>query len=236
MFRSLREDVQIVFTRDPAARTIWEVVFCYPGLHAIWLHRVAHWLWQRRQHFLGRLLSHLNRFVTGIEIHPGARIGRRFFIDHGSGVVIGETAEIGDDVLIYQGVVLGGTSLQKRKRHPTLGDNVVIGAGAILLGPITVGDDAKVGAGSVVIKPVPAGSTVVGVPARVAGQRKRAGTQVDLEHGELPDPILTVIGESLERQNRLEKRVQELERAFLQASAFRSTLHYVEPEAREDSG
>lgn len=236
MFRLMREDVETVFAKDPAARTIWEVTFCYPGLHAIWLHRVAYWFWQHRLHFLGRLLSHVSRFLTGIEIHPGARTGRRFFIDHGSGVVIGETAEIGQDVLMYQGVVLGGTSLEKRKRHPTIGNNVVIGAGAILLGPIKIGDDAKVGAGSVVIKAVPAGTTVVGVPARVVGSRKRARPHVDLEHGELLDPVLRVISESLDRQNRLEERVRELERVLLLVSPLNSLLHYAEPEARRDLG
>lgn len=213
MFRLMREDVETVFAKDPAARTLGEVIFCYPGLHAIWLHRVAHWLWQHKLHFLGRLLSHVNRFLTGIEIHPGARIGRRFFIDHGSGVVIGETAEIGDDVLMYQGVVLGGTSLEKRKRHPTIGNNVVIGAGAILLGPITVGDEAKVGAGSVVIKPVPAGTTVVGVPGRIAGS-KGSRPRVDLEHGKLSDPVLRAISEVLEGQSKLEEKVRTLERAL----------------------
>jgi len=234
MFRLIREDLETVFAEDPAARTVWEVMLCYPGVHAIWLHRLAHWLWQHRLHLLGRLLSHLGRFLTGIEIHPGARIGRRFFIDHGSGVVIGETAEIGDDVLMYQGVVLGGTSVEKTKRHPTIGNNVVIGAGAIVLGPITIGDDAKVGAGSVVIKSVPAGTTVVGVPGRVVGSRRRAGPQVDLEHGQLPDVVLRLINESLDRQNRLEERVREVERILVQVSPSSLPLHRAEPEAELD--
>ena len=214
MYETIKEDIQTVFAKDPAAKTTWEVIFCYPGLHAIWLHRVAHFLWRRRLLFLGRLLSHVNRLLTGIEIHPGAVIGRRFFIDHGMGVVIGETTEIGDDVLMYQGVVLGGTSLEKTKRHPTVEDNVVIGAGAIVLGPVIVGRGARVGAGSVVIKPVPPGATVVGVPAKLAGPREEERPKVDLEHGKLPDPVLRAISESLDRQSRLEERVQQLERSL----------------------
>lgn len=210
MLNRLREDIQTVFAKDPAARTLWEVLCCYPGLHAIWLHRLAHWLWRHRLLFLGRLVSHVNRWLTGIEIHPGAKIGRRFFIDHGMGVVIGETAEIGDDVLLYQGVVLGGTSLEKKKRHPTIGNHVVIGAGATVLGPITVGDGARIGAGSVVIKPVPPGATVVGVPAHIAGPKQT--TEADLEHGKLPDPVLRSVSEALERLSRLEARLYELER------------------------
>ncbi|TET15858.1 MAG: serine O-acetyltransferase, partial [Dehalococcoidia bacterium] len=151
MFRALREDVKTVFARDPAARSKLEVLLCYPGLHALWLHRLAHYLWKLRFRLLARYVSHWARFLTGIEIHPNAAIGRRFFIDHGAGVVIGETAEIGDDVLIYQGVVLGGTTLERKKRHPTLGNNVVVGSAAILLGPITVGDGARIGANSVVV-------------------------------------------------------------------------------------
>jgi len=159
MIERIREDIQTAFAKDPAARTTWEVLCCYPGLHAIWLHRVAHWLWRHKLLFLGRLVSHISRLLTGVDIHPGAAIGRRFFIDHGMGVVIGETAEIGDDVLVYQGAVLGGTTTRKVKRHPTIGSNVVIGAGATLLGAITVGNTARIGAGSVVIQPVPAGAT-----------------------------------------------------------------------------
>lgn len=214
MFRTLREDIATVFAKDPAARTLWEVLFTYPGLHAIWLHRLAHFLWRHGFKFLGRLLSHINRFLTGVEIHPGAKIGRRCFIDHGMGVVIGETAEVGDDVLLYQGVVLGGTSLQKTKRHPTVGNRVVIGAGAILLGPITVGDDARIGAGSVVVRSVPAGATVVGVPARLAGPREPADLTGYLEHGRLPDPVMQALGQVLERYSRLEERVRALEEAL----------------------
>ncbi|OQX85051.1 MAG: serine O-acetyltransferase [Candidatus Omnitrophica bacterium 4484_70.2] len=201
----IKEDIQTAFREDPAARNTWEVILCYPGLHAIWFYRIAHWFWKKNFKNLARFISHIARFLTGIEIHPGARIGRRFFIDHGMGVVIGETAEIGDDVLIYQGVVLGGVSREKKKRHPTVGNNVVIGAGAILLGPIKVGEGAKIGAGSVVINDVPAYSTVVGVPARVTLKKIRRISGVDLDHNKLPDPVIEVL-------HRLEKRIEELEK------------------------
>ncbi len=213
----LREDIQTVFAKDPAAKTTWEVVCCYPGLHAIWLHRLAHALWKRNLLLLGRIVSHINRSLTGIEIHPGARVGRRFFIDHGMGVVVGETAEIGDDVLLYQGVVLGGTTLAKVKRHPTIGNNVVIGSGSIVLGAIRVGDNAKVGAGSVVIRSVPPGATVVGVPARLVGQPQPERAVVDLQHGQLPDPVVKAISEAFDRQARLEERVRALERRIEEA-------------------
>ena len=179
MFRLLREDLQTVFKKDPAARSTLEVLFCYPGLHAIWNHRVAHFLWKHKIRLLGRMMSHTARFVTGVEIHPGATIGRRFFIDHGMGVVIGETSEIGDDVLLYQGVVLGGTTHEKKKRHPTIGNNVVIGAGAILLGDIVIGDEARVGAGSVVVTSLEPKTTAIGVPARVI---RRGRPEEALEH------------------------------------------------------
>lgn len=206
LFERLKEDIETVFKKDPAARSVSEVIFCYSGLHAIWMHRIAHWLWNKGFKLEARILSQIARFLTGIEIHPAARIGRRFFIDHGMGVVIGETTEIGDDVLIYQGVVLGGVSLEKTKRHPTIGNRVVIGSGAILLGPIKVGDDAKVGAGSVVIGDVPAGATVVGVPARAIVERQpRHVSGVALDHNKLPDPIIEVL-------HRLEKRIEELEK------------------------
>jgi serine O-acetyltransferase len=210
MFRHMREDIETVFREDPAARSKLEVLLCYPGLHALWSHRVAHWLYERRRYFLARILSHVSRFFTQIEIHPGAKIGRHFFIDHGSGVVIGETAEIGDNVLIYQGVVLGGTSLEKKKRHPTIGNEVVVGAGAVLLGPIRVGDGAKVGAGSVVIHDVPPEKTVVGVPARVAGEH--AHLLVDLEHANLPDPVVDTLHHLLEEQQKMKKHLKELEK------------------------
>ena len=168
MFQRLREDIACILERDPAARSAWEVLTCYPGLHALVLHRLAHGCWQRGWYWLGRFISHLARFVSGIEIHPGAVIGRRVFIDHGMGVVIGETAEIGDDCTIYQGVTLGGTSLSKgAKRHPTLGRGVIVGANSQVLGGFTVGDNARVGSNAVVLKPVPAGATAVGNPARI---------------------------------------------------------------------
>ena len=184
----LKEDIRTVFSKDPAARGVFEIIFCYPGLHALWMHRIAHFLWRHDWYLPARLLSHLGRFLTGIEIHPGAKIGRRFFIDHGSGVVIGETTEIGDDVLLYQGVVLGGVSLKKEKRHPTLGNNVMIGAGTIVLGPISIGDGARIGAASLVVKNVPAHSVAVGVPARV-GVGFSAKEIQDFGHNKLPDPI-----------------------------------------------
>lgn len=208
MIARLREDIRTAFERDPAARSVPEVLVCYPGLHAIWLHRVSHWLWGRRLKLLARALSTLARALTGVDIHPAARIGRRFFIDHGAGVVIGETAQVGDDVLVYQGVVLGGTSMEKTKRHPTVGDRVVIGAGAILLGPIRVGDDARVGAGSVVIRSVPGGATVVGVPGRAVGG---APSTVDmLRHADLPDPLSEVIHRLARKQERLERELETL--------------------------
>ncbi|MFH1771876.1 MAG: serine O-acetyltransferase [Candidatus Omnitrophota bacterium] len=203
----IREDINTVFREDPAARSLLEVLFCYPGLHAVWMHRFAHRLWNKKLRLFARYVSHLSRFFTGIEIHPGAKIGRRFFIDHGMGVVIGETTEIGDDVLVYQGVVLGGVSHEKVKRHPTLGSGVVVGAGAVLLGPIVVGDRARVGAGSVVIGDVPSNSTVVGVPGRAIVQKvpKKKVSGVELDHNNLPDPIIEVL-------HRLEKRIENLEK------------------------
>ncbi|MCB4361641.1 serine O-acetyltransferase [Quatrionicoccus australiensis] len=174
MFRHLREDIRAVFDRDPAARSFWEVLTCYPGIHALFLHRLAHWLWGHRLRWLARFTAHLSRFFTGIEIHPGATIGRRFFIDHGMGVVIGETALIGNDVTLYHGVTLGGTSWNKGKRHPTLEDGVVIGAGAKVLGPITISAGARVGSNAVVTKEVPAGATAVGNPARILDRSEQS--------------------------------------------------------------
>ncbi len=211
MFGTIREDIQTVFNKDPAARNVLEVLICYPGLHALWLHRGAHWLWQHRLKLIGRLLSHINRFITGIEIHPGATIGHRFFIDHGAGVLIGETSEIGDDVLMYSGVVLGGTTLEKKKRHPTLGNGVEMGTGAIALGPITIGDGARVGASSVVIKSVPPGVTVVGIPGRIVTKTEKPA--MDLEHGRLPDPVAEAIRIVLKDQQLLEERLRKLEEA-----------------------
>lgn len=220
MFARIKEDIATVFAKDPAARTVWEVLFCYPGLHAIWLHRIAHALWKRRLHFIARLVSHINRWLTGVEIHPGAKIGRRCFIDHGMGVVIGETTEIGDDVLLYQGVVLGGTSSEKVKRHPTVGNHVVIGAGAIVLGPIHIGDRARIGAGSVVIKSVPPGMTVVGVPGRFAQTEREAAPRSDLAHGDLPDPALRALAEVMAKQSQLEERIRQLEQALARAEGM----------------
>jgi serine O-acetyltransferase len=184
MFSRIREDIASVFERDPAARSAWDVLTCYPGLHAIWLHRIGHWFWTHRLRWLGRFTSHLSRWLTGIEIHPAVVIGRRVFIDHGMGVVIGETAEIGDDCTIYQGVTLGGTSLYRgAKRHPTIGRNVVVSAGAKVLGGFTVGDDAKIGSNAVVLKEVPAGATVVGIPGRIVEE------SVKKEKGEAHAPF-----------------------------------------------
>ena len=216
LFKTLREDIQTVFAKDPATRSTLEVIFCYPGLHALWFHRLAHFLWQHRLRFLARLLAHLNRFLTGVEIHPGARIGRRFFIDHGAGVVVGETAEIGDDVLLYQGAVLGGTTLKKGKRHPTIGNNVVMGTGAVALGAITIGDRARIGAGSVVIKSVPPGATVVGIPGRIAEDHRKP--LMDLEHGNLPDPVAEAVRLVLREQDKLDERLRILESASGMAS------------------
>ena len=213
MLRQMRRDMQVVFERDPAARSFLEVLVCYPGLHAIWLHRIAHWLWTHRLKFLGRLASHVSRALTGIEIHPAARIGPGLFIDHGMGVVIGETAEIGENVTIYQGVTLGGTSLEKVKRHPTIGDNVVIGAGAAILGPFTVGAGSRIGSGSVVVKEVPANSVVVGVPGRVTHRDGRRVTEgIDLNMIDLPDPVARTIQTLADRLTLLEDEIATLKR------------------------
>ncbi len=208
MFQTVKEDIQTVFAEDPAARSVLEVLLCYPGLHALWTHRIAHFFWQHRLRLLARIISEVNRFLTGIEIHPGAKIGHRFFIDHGAGVVIGETAEIGNDVLLYQGVVLGGTTLEKKKRHPTIGNNVVMGSGAIALGAITIGDNARIGSGSVVVKSVPPGATVVGIPGRVVTDRHPVTL---LEHGELPDPVAEAIRVIMKEHRKLEERLKKLE-------------------------
>ena len=209
MFKILREDIRTVFAKDPAARNVPEVILYYPGLHAVWFHRLAHFLWCRKLRFLARLISHISRFLTGIEIHPGAEIGRRCFIDHGVGVVIGETSEIGDDVLMYQGVVLGGTTLKKGKRHPTIGNTVVMGTGAIALGAITIGDGAKIGSGSVVLNSVPPDATVVGIPGRIVEDSHEP--LLNLEHGRLPDPVAKAIRLVLTEQDRLEERLRRLE-------------------------
>jgi serine O-acetyltransferase len=191
MFRTVRQDIQGVFGRDPAARSALEILVCYPGLHAVWGHRIAHWLWVCNLKLLGRWVSNLVRALTGIEIHPGATIGFRFFIDHGMGVVIGETAEVGTDVTLYHGVTLGGTSWAKGKRHPTLEDRVVVGAGAKILGAITIGADSRIGANAVVVKSVPPNSVVVGIPGQIVqrSQPHTAADKPDLEHGQIPDVI-----------------------------------------------
>jgi serine O-acetyltransferase len=205
MFRAIREQIETIFREDPAAKSVIEILFCYPGFHAILAHRLAHRLYCAGVPLVPRMLSQTARFMTGIEIHPGAKIGRRFFIDHGMGVVIGQTTEIGDDVLLYQGVTLGGTGKEKGKRHPTLHDHVVVGTGAAVLGNIVVGEYARIGAGSVVINPVPPHSTVVGIPGRVVRSRGVTGEAADtLEHGHLPDPQ----GQAMEE---LSRRVEQLE-------------------------
>lgn len=188
MFKRMKEDIEVVFEQDPAARSYLEVVLTYSGLHAIWAHRVAHALFKRKFFFLARVVSQISRFFTGIEIHPGAKIGRRFFIDHGMGVVIGETCEIGDNVTVFQGVTLGGTGKEKGKRHPTIKDNALIATGAKVLGSITVGENSKIGAGSVVLKEVPPNSTVVGVPGKVVIQDGKRINK-DFNHCDLPDPV-----------------------------------------------
>ena len=219
MLRTLKEDIQTVFKKDPAARSTLEVLCCYPGLHAVWLHRIAHFFWKNRLRFIARIISHINRFLTGVEIHPGAKIGRRFFIDHGMGIVIGETTEIGDDVLMYQGAVLGGTSLQKGKRHPTLGNNIVIGAGAIVLGPVRIGNNVKIGAGSVVVRDVPSNSIVVGVPGRIGLGFGIEEIQA-LEHGKLPDPITDALKFVMKEQEKLEEKISKLEEALTQINKY----------------
>ncbi len=204
----LAEDIRTVFQKDPAARSIAEVLFCYPGLHAIIMHRVAHRLWRMKLYFPARLLSHVNRGLTGIEIHPGATIGRRFFIDHGMGVVIGETTEIADDVMLYQGVTLGGTSLEKKKRHPTLERGVVVGAGAKVLGALRVGENARIGSGAVVVKDVPPGATVVGLAARILDRRAPGREEMTVNLAESKgDHHVRVLEVLLDRVQELESRV-----------------------------
>ncbi len=207
----MRDDIRIVFDRDPAARTSLEVALAYPGVHAIWFHRIAHWLWEHHLKLLARLVSELSRLLTGIEIHPGARIGQRLFIDHGMGVVIGETAEIGDDVLIYQGVTLGGTSLKKEKRHPTLEDHVMVSAGASVIGPVRIGRGSRIGAGAVVVSSAPPYSTIVGIPGKVIEGESARQDVMDLEHAKLPDPVARAMGNLVEKLNRMGVRMEEIE-------------------------
>ncbi|EXF46364.1 O-acetylserine synthase [Pseudomonas sp. BAY1663] len=220
MFERMREDIQSVFHRDPAARNAFEVLTCYPGLHAIWIHRLSHWLWTHEWKWLARMSSNLGRWLTGIEIHPGAKIGRRFFIDHGMGIVIGETAEIGDDVTLYHGVTLGGTSWNKGKRHPTLEDGVIVGAGAKILGPFTVGAGAKIGSNAVVTREVPAGATAVGIPGRIIvkasdeqeARRKAIAEKIGFDaygvSGDMPDPVARAIGQLLDHVQAVEERLE----------------------------
>jgi serine O-acetyltransferase len=224
MFSRIREDIQTVFERDPAARSVWEAIFSYPGLHALWWHRLAHWCWTHRLRWLGRFVSHLSRWVTGIEIHPGVTIGRRFFIDHGLGVVIGETTVIGDDCTVYQGVTLGGTSWSPGKRHPTLEADVIVGAGAKVLGPFTVGTGARIGSNAVVVKEVPPGCTAVGVPAKLvkckdatpADRRRETDDRIGFStYGvtqDMPDPVARGIDAMLDHIDALERRQEKLEK------------------------
>lgn len=217
MFKRLKEDVETVFDQDPAARSYLEVILTYSGLHAVWFHRIAHALYKRKFYFIARVISQISRFLTGIEIHPGAKIGRRFFIDHGMGVVIGETCEIGDNVTIYQGVTLGGTGKEKGKRHPTVKDNVLISTGAKVLGSITIGENSKIGGGSVVLKDVPPNSTVVGIPGKVV---VKDGVRVnrDLDHTNLPDPVADKIKD-------LEKKIEMLSQELKELQQERSREH-----------
>jgi len=211
MWERLKEDIRTIKERDPAAKNVLEIFLCYPGLHAVWLHRVAHFLYHRKWYTTARLISHFNRWFTGIEIHPGAQFGRRLFIDHGMGVVIGETTEIGDDCLIYKGVVMGGTTLERKKRHPTLGNRVIVGSNSTILGAITIGDGARIGSGSVVVRPVPPGATVVGVPGRIVESLTPEKEELDFEHGNLPDPLSDIMKMLLQLHNKLEERVKRLE-------------------------
>jgi len=215
MFDRIRKDIQAVLERDPAARNALEVILCYPGFHAILLHRIAHWFYGKGFKLIARLISQFNRFITGIEIHPAAKIGEGLFIDHGMGVVIGETAEIGNNVTIYQGATLGGTGKETGKRHPTIGNNVVISAGAKVLGPFKVGDNSKIGANAVVLSEVPPNCTVVGVPGKIVKKDNKrvasARDEIDLDQVRLPDPVAEQIKKILDRISALEKKVEELE-------------------------
>ena len=234
MFDAIREDISSVFARDPAARTTFEVLTCYPGLHARIFHRMANSLWRANFKWLARFLSHIGRFFTGIEIHPGATIGRRFFIDHGMGVVIGETAEIGDDVTLYHGVTLGGTSWKEGKRHPTLGNGVVVGAGAKILGPITIGDNAKIGSNAVVVKDVPAGATAAGIPARILDEEKKSkgfnayGISTD-QNDPVSKAIHGLLGHSMEVDQRINSILEQLEKMGVTVEEERATADKFDP-------
>ncbi len=234
MFKTIKEDIDSVFARDPAARSVFEVVTCYPGLHARIIHRMAYRLWHANFKWLARFLSHIGRWFTGIEIHPGATIGRRFFIDHGMGVVIGETAEIGDDVTLYHGVTLGGTSWKEGKRHPTLGNGVVVGAGAKILGPITIGDGAKIGSNAVVVKDVPAGATAAGIPARILDEAKKSqgfnayGISKD-QNDPLSQAIHGLLGHSMVVDQRINLILEQLERMGVNIEEERATADKFDP-------
>ncbi|MDA3128894.1 serine O-acetyltransferase [Aliibacillus thermotolerans] len=208
MWKTIKNDIDVVFDRDPAARSRLEVVLTYSGVHAVWMHRIAHWFWKKKLYFIARFISQVSRFLTGIEIHPGATIGQRLFIDHGMGVVIGETCEIGDNVTIYQGVTLGGTGKEKGKRHPTIEDNVLIASGAKILGSMTIGENSRIGAGSVVLKEVPKNSTVVGIPGKVVVQDGMKVKHDDLDHHILPDPVQDKF---LELEKEIKQLREELE-------------------------
>jgi len=208
----MKEDIATAFDRDPAARSTFEVITAYPGLHAIWAYRLAHWFWQRNLLWIGRMISHLARWLTGVEIHPGATIGRRFFIDHGMGVVIGETTEIADDVTLYHGVTLGGTTWEKKKRHPTLENGVIVGTGAKVLGAITLGEQSRVGANSVVLQDVPPHSTIIGIPGTVVGTSDTIieGGKINLDHHTMPNPVAEAIRHVLQLVDDVNARVDEL--------------------------
>jgi serine O-acetyltransferase len=208
IFSTINDDIHSIFERDPAARGVFEILFCYPGFHALLFYRLGHWFWKRRMFFAGRFISHLGRFMTGIEIHPGAKIGKRFFIDHGMGVVIGETAEVGDNVTLYHGVTLGGTTWKKIKRHPTIGNNVVVGTGAKILGPIQIGDNTRIGANSVVVNDIPSNSIVVGIPGKVVF-RVEGEQRIQMDTGFMPDPQASALASLMERVKELEEKVDK---------------------------
>ena len=219
MFTRMKEDIRCIFDQDPAARSTFEVVLTYSGLHAVWAHRIAHAFYKKNMLFLARLISQISRFFTGIEIHPGATIGRRLFIDHGMGIVIGETCEIGDDVTLYQGVTLGGTGKEKGKRHPTIGNNVLVASGAKVLGSITIGENSKIGAGSVVLMDVPSDSTVVGIPGKVVVS-KGVRVKDKHDHRNLPDPVEERCNSLQEEIEFLRRRVEELEKKEGKANEY----------------
>lgn len=230
MLKRMKEDIDVAFQSDPAARSKLEVILCYPGIHALWLYRISHYLWRKGWFVLSRFISHINRFLTGIEIHPAAEIGRGVFIDHGMGVVIGETAIIGDGCLLYKGVVLGGTTNEKTKRHPNLGKKVVVGSNVCILGNITIGDYARIGSGSVVTKDVPPHATVVGVPGRIIKQRKKDEREVMLDHGQLPDPIAEAIMVVLKENCNLKLRIKKLEDTLNLSSGEDNKVSEIESE------